>query len=308
VAFTDPARSTYLLLTFSVYTPNWFPGGEGTGAGELFYAARFTDWTEDVTLGSDTWKPWPALAVKIPPNTGSVGSKALSIEFPVLALTDPTDNVDKFWLPSMVSGEATPPVTLEVREIAVSRGTINTLGCVNGQGVSHGTYRLVRGARNASGQPGVGVLEFLPIKARLNGRLGIAAYPRCAWTFGDATCGIDVPELVETATIASISRKKITLTNPDDAAVVTSKGAGYWHRGLVGFDDGLAIGIRDWTDGSYEFELLREPPAAWEGALVTLRPGCDKTIAVCRSRWDNEERFGGFGISIPAFDPTAEIP
>jgi hypothetical protein len=290
MVFTDPARLAYLLMTFV--------------QGGVTY--RLTDWTEELTYDGQVYDPWPALQVKIPPNTGTLGEKSLTVEFPV-----GRDAVFDSW----VDGTPQAPVTVGVREITVSQGPIDSAGCAKGQAISFGSaWRLMRGAKSRASSATVSALEFHSIKSRLAIPMGIAAYPRCAWTFGDGNCGLDVDALEETATVDGVARKRILLTDPDDSAVVIGKSpARYWHRGSV-TKGGLTLSIRDWQADSYEIELVREPPASWLGAAVTLRPGCVKAIGAspstgndCRG-WANEERFGGFGAAIPAYDPGGEVP
>lgn len=272
MAFRDPSREGYLLLTFEQNAVSY----------------RYTDWADQIALAAGTFTPVPSLQVTLPPNTGTLQPEPVKVEFPIGKVA---------FLDGLVDGSPQAAVMLHLREVTVSTGPISTAGCSLGQALNLGRYRLARGVRNADRRAGVGRLELLPLKARLNARLGIAATPRCAWTLGDKSCQAAVVE--ETATIAAISRKRITLTNPADAAVVTGKPAKYWHRGSARVA-GLSLDIRDWVNDSYGIELVREPPASWLGATVTLRPGCDNTVATCNDRWANLENFGGFGIAIPA--------
>lgn len=268
MAFQDPVRESYLLLTF---TQN--------GASTLL-----TDWTEPV--GSYSPAPW--LQIDLPPNVGTLDEKPLTIQFPIGASS---------FLDGFVSGDFQAPVKLRVQERARSIGPIDTTGCAGqSQAITYGSsFRLVRGFRTASGAAGRGKLEFVSVK-RVRIPLGIPSTPRCAWTLGDKSCQIAITE--ETGTVASISRKTLTLTDPTDSAVVTGRPTKYWHRGYIRIGEAV-IGIRDWTNNSYSFELIREPPAAWLSQVVTLRPGCDKTLATCQSRWSNEANFGGMGIATP---------
>lgn len=281
MAFKDPARTSCMLLT-------------AVQDGATY---RFTDWSDEVTTDAGTFDPLPGLEIRLPPNTGTLEEKPLSIEFP-LGLVDLFDD--------LCDGSVQAPVTLKLEERTHSIGPINTTACgTQAQKITFGSnFRLVRAVRNADRRAGVGRFEFLSTKGRLFIPLGIAATPRCAWTLGDKTCQVVVNE--ETGTVSAISRKKLTLTSPADAAIV-GRPTKYWHRGVARIGE-LRIGIRDWVGGSYDFELLREPPASWVGATVTLRPGCDKTAAVCDARWSNLARFGGFGIAIPAHQVVLEVP
>ncbi|MCW8137309.1 MAG: hypothetical protein KIT58_00185 [Planctomycetota bacterium] len=282
MALRDPSRGAYLRLTFS----------QPTGV-----VYRATDWTE----GDGGFVALPGLEVRLPPNTGSLDERPLAIEFALGASE---------FLDSLVSGAPVAPTTLQASEVHASVGPVDTTSCAPGavQSITYGsTWRLVRGIRHPEGRGGVGRAEFVSLKGRLNVPLGIPATPRCAWAFGDQSCQLDVDALEETATIAAIARKRVTLTDPGDAAVVTGRDPeGYWRRGSVRLA-GLTLPIRDWAPGSYDLELAVEPPASWVGQVVTLRPGCVGSLAACRE-WDNEEHFGGFGKAIPAYNPGLETP
>jgi hypothetical protein len=281
MAFNDPARRTFLLLTLV--------------QGSVTH--RYTDWSAAVTTADGTFTSWPALKIELAPNTMSIGEKPLVVKFP----TGRNTFFDK-----LVNGAKTGEVLLSVKEVHRSVGPINTLGYTQGQAKNFGTYRLTRGQRSLDGMAGEAQLEFLGIKGRLNVPLGIVCRPACAWAFGDKTCGIDVDALEETGTIATISRKVVTLTNPTDAAVVTAKPyVRYWHRGYMRIDNHW-IPIRDWSAG-YSFQLAYEPPTSWLGQVVTLRPGCGKSLADCELR-NNTEQFGGFGLGVPAYLPIVGVP
>lgn len=241
----------------------------------------YTDWTAPLGL-SETLVP--SMEIGLPPNSGTLDEKPVTIKFPA--------GIDSF-LDALADGRPQAAVYLTLVEVSVPVGPID-----NGtEEVPLGRYRLVRAFRNPEAQAGLIRLEFLSAKGRLNIALGIPAYPACAWTFGDKSCQA-TPATMQ-ATIAGVDRKRIVFTDPDAAVL-----AGDWHRGTVSFG-GLSLGIRSW-DG-YEFELIREPPPAWNGALVTLREGCAKSLEACEAK-DNVEHFGGIGLKIPAFHPIMESP
>lgn len=159
----------------------------------------------------------------------------------------------------------------------------------------HGT--LIRLLANPQGHPGLAKIEAANVWHRCKSHpLGLSATTRCPWKFGDDhMCKVDVEALIETVTISSVAGKAVTVSSVADSSDVWS--SGYLRRG------DLAIGIKDF-DGADTFTLAEPPPSSWAAAVdLQAVPGCNKTIDQCRSRWDNESQFGGFGIAIPAEDP-----
>lgn len=234
----------------------------------------------------------PAMRVSGIHNSGGMDAQPITIDVPSSDAT----------LAALTDGRAWPPVFLYLDEVITAYGPSGA----GTETIHHaiGDYRLQRAYRNPDRQHGLVRLEFAHHKVRMKIPLGIVASPLCAWTLGDKTCGVDVAALELTGTVASISGKTLNLTNPADAAIA-GQAAGYYHRGVV-HRDGLYIGIREWS--SYAFKLVREPPAAWSGQTVAVRPGCDKTPATCDAKFSNLDQFGGFGIAIPAYNPIQEVP
>jgi len=252
----------------------------------------FAVWSADV----DTYIATPEMEVKGLHNSGSLEVSSITVEMP-----EGTTFVD-----ALVRGVPFPPIFLYVTEVVTSFGPSGSAT----EEIKHaiGDYKLVRATKNPDKRQGFCRLEFEHHKRRpARVRLGMAANPGCSWTLGDKSC--QITPVAENATIAAIDGKKVTLTDPTDLAVVDGRPIGdfpYWYRGSMEID-GLFITIRDWVDGSYEFQLEQEPPADWLGALVALHPGCGKTLNECRTKWTNEEHFGGFGVKIPSYDPGLEL-
>lgn len=268
-------------------------------AGSTYY---YTNWLGGWNDGgSNTATVVPTLSMKLAPNTGAMTDDETELEF--LQGEDSTGFLD-----TLVEGSAHAPVLLEVKLGLIPFGP----GATVAEELHHqGYYRLVSGHLNSEKEYRKIRLKFMHLKGLLQVPLGIAATPRCAWTLGDKSCGIDLEAEHETGTVSAIGRKSLTLTDPADFAVVTSKPDNrYWHRGY--FErGGLRVGIRDWSEISsdkWTFALITDPPAEWLNQTVTLVPGCDKTPDICDTRWSNLEQFGGFGIAIPNHHPVVESP
>lgn len=141
---------------------------------------------------------------------------------------------------------------------------------------------------------------------RLNGNkaqldkipIGLRAGTTCQWSLGDKTCDVDLVPLRESPMITDIQGRTITV----DALVNQSNR--YWQGGYFRFEK-LHAGIRSYT-GGLTFETFRGINPNMIGETIEMTPGCDKTIETCRTKFNNEERFGGFGYAIPAYTPIWE--
>jgi hypothetical protein len=258
--------------------------------GETPTLADYTSWTSDVS----GYASLPVLEVRGLKNTGALDDGLITIEVKAgNALFD-----------RLAEGARHAVVNLHLAEVVTAYGpsAANTATML----YAIGDYRLVYAWKNPDKRYGFVRMQFAGLKKRLGIPLGIAATPACAWTLGDKTCGVTV--VTETATITAIDRARFTI-GISDLAVVTAKPSGdapYWHRGVVTLDS-FSIGIREWIDGQYTFELIDNVPPWWLGATVTLRPSCVKTPGDCDGKWGNLEFFGGFGIKILSYNPLYEV-
>jgi hypothetical protein len=251
--------------------------------------ALYTDWTEDTLGPQGTYLSVPTMEVKLPPMTSGIveGDEPLEILLPVDAFTTP-----------LASGMPHSPVEVTVWERVDPR--------TERAAATHTLFvgRVHRTRRNHEGRTDTIVVQAQNLKAQLEKALGLPATYHCIWTFGGRGCGIDLGPLRKTGTLDSAKGKVAQITGLPPQADPR-----YWHRGYVE-RLGLRLLIRDW-DGDASpgsFRLVREPPSSWVGQTVTLTPGCDKTIEVCRARWNREEVFAGIGYALPPYNPVIESP
>lgn len=156
-----------------------------------------------------------------------------------------------------------------------------------------------------SGEDGMVNCKVVGRKADIKGTLGITAMTGCAWQFGDSNsspCGKSLAPIRLSGTITGYRQNNIdnrilvTLAGSPDLANIR------WSKGYVEFD-GLKIIIRrSIDDGTHRFDLREMPPPSWNGAAVTLTPGCGKSLENCQY-WNNESRFAGFGRNMPLRNP-----
>lgn len=157
------------------------------------------------------------------------------------------------------------------------------------------------------GVQGLASAKVVGTKARLNATLGIPALSSCVHKFGDenqSRCGVPLDAKRVNGTITAVSYNGIM-----NAISVSGLPAGdysntRWNRGYIEYD-GLRITIRRSYGTGVYYELKMQPPPYWLGKLVTLTPGCDKTLATCRY-WQNESQFLAPGFAMPNRNPVFE--
>ena len=121
---------------------------------------------------------------------------------------------------------------------------------------------------------------------------------RCRFTFAGAGCSLPggMARLHQTGTVTAINGFRMTI---EGVRAPTSPPDRYFERGYAELRGSFVL-IHAWDPSApTAFVMNRHPPATWLGQRVTVAPGCDKTIETCRSRWNNEQHFGGFGFSLP---------
>lgn len=107
-------------------------------------------------------------------------------------------------------------------------------------------------------------------------------YPNCPWTLYGAGCGLLQAAWAATGTVSGGGNREIQ--------TALSFPAGYYDQGtlqwLTGANAGTASGIKASTSG--RLNLLVAPEAAVSaGDTFRVYPGCDKSVATCRNKFNN---------------------
>lgn len=252
----------------------------------------------DRETDDDDWEACPSMTVKFPLRTGGFNEQTLDINLPRSEFTD------------LISvGEPFPRIRVRVVEFRDN-------GDEGEQDVMFDGFALMS-TRNPNGKFNRVLIRASNLKSQLKLPLGIPALPTCVWTFMGNGCGVVVPfggtsgKRIVRGLVSAVSDKTATIVADYSGSAPWSGAENdrLYTRGFV-VKDGIRVGVRDWhaPTNSTTFHMLRKLPSSWEGAYVLLIPGCDKALATCRDRWDNEERFGGLGIGIPAYNPLIENP
>jgi len=284
-AFDYSARASVVLVEFRFGDP------------AAYQFERYTNSDSDVTTGAGTFSSLPAMEIKLPPYGVGSDEKPCEITVKKDILSGLFDAVSK--------GEPHSRVEITIQELAEGRGVFSpkteliTL------------FKGILGRAIKSKEAGAESvrMEFLEWRTQLQVSMGLQANAQCVWTFGGRGCQIAVPTFVFaviniTGVLVQVSVDPETVS--PTPAPSNPVGPRFWHRGFLE-RNGLRIMIKDWFDGDV-FTLLRKPPEEWAGQSVTASAGCDKSPGTCDSTWANIENFGGFGISMPSYNPLLEQP
>lgn len=238
--------------------------------------ARYTDDTKDTPFAGNTFFSMPEMETRLPPTNGVFKEKELAVALP-------TDDFAE-----MIS-DGSPVSQVWVRVWEVITGEPTRL-------VWYG--KCSRAIRNFQGRRHKTLVEALNVKSQMDVALGVQANHQCFHIFTKRGCRVVAPP--EPGVITVLANNVVTITGL--SAHVNS----YWHRGYLWYQ-GIQISIRLWTSGT-SFQLVRRPPASWLNAAVVVYPGCDRTIEICRTVWNNEQNFAGIGYAIVNRNPLFERP
>lgn len=274
-------KESFQLVTFQYGDP----------ASPLF--ARYTDWAQDAQAGF-AFTSVPAMEVDLPELNGTFERAELEITMPLDTFTDRASKI----LPHS-------PIFVKVED--VTRGTII------GSSASELTFfrgRVVDTVRNKDGKPGIMSFKCLSRKSRMNVPLGLQCNSHCIFTLFGRGCQLVQMTFDESVLISAATGKMATINTPAFTAPSSPGGnvARFWERGYLQLL-GLRLSIRDWQIATPSTVFLRRTvPPEWVGQTVLAVPGCHKTIEDCRTVWNNEPNFGGYGYGMQDYNPLFEDP
>ncbi len=244
---------------------------------------RYTDWTEDVISGGQTYTSEPRIGINLPRESGGVQEQPAKLTWPITIA--PADTLTAQSVHAQVAVLVTELIPGDDTTLAT-----RYFGWVK------------RAAAGRRGDRNIASLRLESIKARFRSPLGIPAMRTCGWRFGDQNCQkVVVPDLQETGTIATLTDDVATITG-----LTTTATPDYWLPGYLEVN-GERVGIRRY-DMPNVFYLRRRPPVSWVGQSVLATPGCVKTPMECNGTWDNLQHFTALGFKMPPRHPIIELP
>jgi uncharacterized phage protein (TIGR02218 family) len=223
------------------------------------------------------FNPEPAMKIDLKKQGGGAEDTEVTILMPPQA---PLNN--------MLLGYPFPPVKVVIEELDLRNTATRRILFV-------GWIKTV--VANKNGKADQCEVTVAGLKSQLRGVLGIPACNTCAWQFGDKSCKIDLNPLKVNTTITAINGSIVTIANASFASP-------YFFRGYVTCKN-VSLMVRQ-QQTAQNLLLVEVPPANWLNQSCVVTPGCDKTPTDCRVKWNNIQRFGGFGIAIPRHHPIYE--
>jgi uncharacterized phage protein (TIGR02218 family) len=177
---------------------------------------------------------------------------------------------------------------------------------VNYQDLGQGILKLRRGwLGEVTIRDGMYVAELRGMTQRLQMTVGEVYAPDCAADLGDTRCGVDLAALEESGTVDAA-----TSATAFETSLVQATG---WYNGgeltwTGGANAGQTVAVRSWdaTTGILSLFLPALYPMQ-AGDAFTVRPGCDKSFATCRAKFDNVVNFRGFP-HVPGTDQVLSYP
>lgn len=146
------------------------------------------------------------------------------------------------------------------------------------------------------------VAELLDPSSRLQHNIVSAYSASCRATLGDARCGVDLDVYTETAAVGSVTSRKVFSADVAIAPPEQTNFPGgitfgsFWKAGKVTFttgaNAGLSMDVYDVHGDAIEL-MLSLPFDIAPGDEFTITAGCEKSIAMCRYRFDNVLNFRG---------------
>jgi hypothetical protein len=282
-ALSRPEKESYLLVEFR----------HGEDRAEI---ERYTDFQRD-TLG---FTSTPLMEVDLPPAGGEFGERETRIVLPLDAFTD-----------RLSDGLPHSPTFVKIEE--------RTHGLIAGDEASVLVLfrgQIERAVRNYQGRTNMVAVKALPLKSRLDVRVGLQCNHYDEVRIFGPMSGLTQSAHDQTGQIASLDGKEVTITTPNPAITAPTAPGGnndrFWERGYLE-KDGLRIAIHIWNrlDDPTVFVLRQRPPPDWVlagAASILFIPGTHCTLEDSRDVWDDEEHFLGLGYAMLNYNPIFENP
>jgi hypothetical protein len=257
---------------------------------------RFARSRQPLTIDGDLYAPLPEMEVTFPMLTGGIDSGTATKPVKIVV----PDDIEPF--ASMVV-ENHAEVTVRVFE--ADTNDLDATPLLRWVGL------VQRTRAHYKGQTRLMELSITGRKALLQDiSLGIKASNRCPWQFGDdATCGATVAERDATVRADGVDGTTLRFSDLPADSKKDAWPPGRYTRGYVMYDE-LRIMIRKHVldengDGVKKVVLARAAPQSWNGQVIKIYEGCDKTVAACTAH-DRTESFLGIGLRMPKHNPIIE--
>lgn len=275
---TSPGASFAVLMTLE-WSNEPVSGGDPAKT-----VLRYTNWTQDVEVGGETFVSAPNMEVELGEIHGGTedrpGKLTISRQF------KPFDTLRK--------GLTHPKISVKIEQ-ADPLDPVNTR-----RQLFWGQIGRIRS--NPGGRASLVTAQLNGIKAQLKQiKLSVPATPTCVWSFGDENCGYDKEATKMTGSVLSIGSPQRVSIQLDFGSGTTPNNR--YRQGIVKVG-GMSFIIRK-SNNDGTFDLFRIPPPWVVGLDVELFEGCDKNLSTCE-QYNRVISFMGIGIRIPGRQPVFE--
>ncbi len=248
---------------------------------------RFTDYSEALTVGGDTYLPASAFTVTALRKRADASVDTQSAD--LLTGDDLTEN-------RLLAG------VYDHAEVTMS------LALPGNEGL--GLWPMARRYFGEIGSAEIAAtVELRSLTEMMQRPVGRIYLKTCDARFGDARCGLDLDALgfVHAATIADSGPSISPIDRAFDVSSVQADG--YFQYGVCRFTDGLNLGVERPIvhHADDRVTLLLPPPfPIANGDGLALTRGCDKTFPTCRDVYANYLNFRGFP-DMPTDEELSEV-
>lgn len=256
-----------------------------------------TQHDQDITIAAESPAPTPDLSGTYLASAAITGSTVKSTADMAV------DNLD-------VTGSTQSDITLvDLTATDIEAGLFDdasvTLFMVNWASPDDGQIILRTGTIGAITRTAEGMYktELRGLTQRLTQTIIRTYGSSCDAELGDSRCGVDVAALTVTGTVTAVTNNRQFSASVSYGSPTPD--AGYFNGGIVqwtsGGNESFSMEVKQDTVGSPpEIELfLAMPRDIQVGDTFTMRPGCDKSPAMCKGQYANLVNFRGHGAWVP---------
>lgn len=159
------------------------------------------------------------------------------------------------------------------------------------------------GELRSSGSSSSFFAELRGLSAKLQKPVGRLIQANCDADLGDSRCGVDLGALTVSSVVVAAVTSQLVFTTTD--ATVIAQANGYYSGGTVTFTTGGNSGkgkvskmeIKTFSVTGGVATISLHLPMSFTIAVsdqFSIAPGCDKTLATCKTKFSNVVNFRGF--------------
>lgn len=178
----------------------------------------------------------------------------------------------------------------------------------NYQDLSQGILPLRRGwLGEVTIQNGHFVAEMRGLAQKLSQTIGELFSPSCRASLGDSRCKIDMSAHTHTGGVTTaVSNQEFKDSTRSEASAIFTGGSVTFTSGA---NNGLSMEVKEYilqaSGGGRMILAMSMPYSVSIGDQYTMTKGCDKTLATCKSRYNNIINFRG-EPHVPGMDRVME--